>query len=204
MEMQRTAEWHQQRLARVTASAISNVMMAKSTAGYRNYLAQLVCEKLTGQPTETFKSAAMQHGIDTEPEARDAYSAYIGQLVDEAFFVKHPSLEAGASPDGYVGEDGLIEIKCVQPATMLDLLDCREVPKDHRLQIQWQLACTNRRWCDYVVYQNRFPPSLRLLVIRVERDESLIDTLTVKVDEFCREVAARVQKLQEQMKNEAV
>lgn len=200
MMEQRSQEWYRARLGLVTASAISNVLMAKTTGGYRNYLAQLVCERLTGQPTETFKSAAMQHGIDTEGEARDAYSAAIGQLVDEAPFVKHPTLEAGASPDGYVGDDGLVEIKSVQPATFIDLLESREVPKDHRLQIQWQMAVTGRRWCDYAVYQSRFPAKLKLLVIRVERDEELIATLTKKVEEFTREVLARVQQLQEQMK----
>ena len=79
---QRTPDWYASRVGRVTASAISNVMMDKDRAGYRNYMAQLVCERLTGQPTEGYTSPAMQHGIDTEAEARAAYSARVGQLVE--------------------------------------------------------------------------------------------------------------------------
>ena len=196
-ELQRTDDWHAQRLGLVTASAVSKVMMASSTAGYRNYMAQLICERLTGQPTETFKSAAMQHGIDTEPEARAAYSARTGLLVEEVGFIRHPKLEAGASPDGLVGEDGLVEIKCVQPSTMLDLIDSRQIEKEHRLQMQWQMAVTGRDWCDYVVYQPSLPDHLKLLIIRVHRDQSTILDLTAAVEKFTRELLERTEKLKE-------
>lgn len=196
-ELQRTDDWHAQRLGLVTASAVSKVMMASSTAGYRNYMAQLICERLTGQPTETFKSAAMQHGIDTEPEARAAYSARTGLLVEEVGFIRHPKLEAGASPDGLVGEDGLVEIKCVQPSTMLDLIDSRQIDKEHRLQMQWQMAVTGRDWCDYVVYQPSLPDHLKLLIIRVHRDQSMILDLTAAVEKFTRELLERTEKLKE-------
>jgi putative phage-type endonuclease len=196
-DLQRTTEWHSQRLGLVTASSIYKVMMASTTGGYRNYMAQLVCERLTGQPTETYKSAEMQHGIDTEPEARAAYSARTGLLVEEVGFIRHPKLEAGASPDGLVGEDGLIEIKCVQPATMLDLIDSRQVPKEHRLQMQWQMAVTGRDWCDYVVYQPKLPEQLKLLIIRVPRDQPTILDLTTAVENFTRELLERTEKLKE-------
>lgn len=196
-DLQRTTEWHSQRLGLVTASSVYKVMMASSTAGYRNYLAQLVCERLTGQPTETFKSEAMQHGIDTEDEARAAYSARTGVLVEEVGFIRHPSLEAGASPDGLVGEDGLVEIKCVQPSTMLDLIDSRQIPKEHRLQMQWQMAVTGRDWCDYVVYQPKLPEQLKLLIIRELRNQSTILDLTAAVEKFTRELLERTNKLKE-------
>jgi putative phage-type endonuclease len=190
-------EWLKQRLGLVTGSAISNVLMDSSKAGYRNYMAQLVCERLTGEPTETYISPAMQHGIDTEDEARAAYMARNAVIVEEVGFIRHPKLEAGCSPDGIVGQDGLIEIKCVQPATALDLLESKKVPADHYNQIQWQLAVTGRDWCDYVVYQPKLPERLRLNVMRVVRNQSDILNMTVKVEQFLEELNRKVKKLKE-------
>jgi putative phage-type endonuclease len=190
-------EWLKQRLGLVTGSAISNVLMDSSKAGHRNYMAQLVCERLTGEPTETYISPAMQHGIDTEDEARAAYMARNAVIVEEVGFIRHPKLEAGCSPDGLVGQDGLIEIKCVQPATALDLLESKKVPGDHYNQIQWQLAVTGRDWCDYVVYQPKLPERLRLNVIRVVRNQSDILNMTVKVEQFLEELNRKVKKLKE-------
>ena len=190
-------EWLKQRLGLVTGSAISNVLMDSSKAGYRNYMAQLVCERLTGEPTETYISPAMQHGIDTEDEARAAYMARNAVIVEEVGFIRHPKLEAGCSPDGIVGQDGLIEIKCVQPATALDLLESKKVPTDHYNQIQWQLAVTGRDWCDYVVYQPKLPERLRLNVMRVVRNQSDILNMTVKVEQFLEELNRKVKKLKE-------
>jgi len=190
-------EWLKQRLGLVTGSAISNVLMDSSKAGHRNYMAQLVCERLTGEPTETYISPAMQHGIDTEDEARAAYMARNAVIVEEVGFIRHPKLEAGCSPDGLVGQDGLIEIKCVQPATALDLLESKKVPGDHYNQIQWQLAVTGRDWCDYVVYQPKLPERLRLNVMRVVRNQSDILNMTVKVEQFLEELNRKVKKLKE-------
>jgi putative phage-type endonuclease len=190
-------EWLKQRLGLVTGSAISNVLMDSSKAGHRNYMAQLVCERLTGEPTETYISPAMQHGIDTEDEARAAYMARNAVIVEEVGFIRHPKLEAGCSPDGIVGQDGLIEIKCVQPATALDLLESKKVPADHYNQIQWQLAVTGRDWCDYVVYQPKLPERLRLNVMRVVRNQSDILNMTVKVEQFLEELNRKVKKLKE-------
>lgn len=196
-DTQRTPEWYSSRCGRVTASAISNVMMDKSKAGYRNYMAQLVCERLTGQPTETYTSPAMQHGIDTEAEARAAYSARVGQLVEEVGFIKHPKLEAGASPDGLVGTDGLVEIKSLQPAASLDIIESKKVPTEHRLQMMWQMAVTGRDWCDYVVYQPKLPERLRLHIIRVHRDQPQILEITQAVTNFLFEVDRKVNHLKE-------
>ena len=196
-DTQRTPEWYSSRCGRVTASAISNVMMEKTKAGYRNYMAQLVCERLTGQPTEGYTSPAMQHGIDTEAEARAAYSARVGQLVEEVGFIKHPKLEAGASPDGLVGTDGLVEIKCLQPAASLDIIESKKVPTEHRLQMMWQMAVTGRDWCDYVVYQPKLPERLRLHIIRVHRDQPAILEITQAVTNFLFEVDRKVNHLKE-------
>ena len=123
---QRTTEWHTARLGKVTASKVSDVV-ARTKSGYAatraNYMAQLVCERLTGKPTEGFSSAAMEWGVEQEGAARDAYSAKVGELVTEVGFINHPAIEmAGASPDGLVGVNGCFEIKCPSTATRIEYL----------------------------------------------------------------------------------
>lgn len=197
---QRTPEWFQKRLGKVTASRIADLMARTKSgpaASRANYMAQLVTERLTGRPTEGYESAAMAWGTEQEPNARAAYSARMGVLVDEVDFVDHPELEAGASPDGLVGEDGLIEIKCPNTATMLEYIEDRAIPQKYRLQMQWQLAVTGRAWCDFVAYDPRLPEHLQLLVIREPRSELLILEITAEVIRFLNEVRAKVDSLKE-------
>lgn len=197
---QRTPEWFAKRLGKVTASRIADLMAKTKTgpgASRANYLAQLVTERLTGTPTEGFQSPAMTWGIEQEAAARDAYSARMGVLVDEVDFVDHPTMQAGASPDGLVGEDGLIEIKCPNTSTMLEYLEDRTIPQKYRLQIQWQLAVTGRDWCDFVAFDPRLPEHLQLLVIREPRNEGLIGEIMVEVIRFLAEVEHKVAFLRE-------
>lgn len=195
---QRTDAWRARRLGKVTASRIAD-LMAKTKTGpgvsRANYLAQLVTERLTGQPTEGFQSAAMTWGIEQEAAARAAYSARMGVLVDEVDFVDHPTMQAGASPDGLVGDNGLIEIKCPNTSTMLEYLEDRTIPTKYRLQIQWQLAVTGRNWCDFVAYDPRLPEHLQLLVIRELRDEDRIKEIATEVSRFLSELRLRVANL---------
>jgi putative phage-type endonuclease len=196
---QRTPEWFAKRLGLVTASRIADVMAKVKTgasASRSGYMAQLVTERLTGAPTEGFQSAAMEWGIEQEPHARAAYEAREGVLVDEVDFVRHPLLEAGASPDGLVGEDGCIEIKCPNTSTMLEYIEDRSVPRKYLLQMQWQMACTGRNWCDFVAFDDRLPEHLRLLVIRVPRDEGVIAEIAGEVGRFLTELRDRVEHLQ--------
>jgi putative phage-type endonuclease len=196
---QRTPEWFAKRLGLVTASRIADVMAKTKTgasASRSGYMAQLITERLTGAPTEGFQSAAMEWGTEQEPHARAAYEAREGVLVDEVDFVRHPLLEAGASPDGLVGEDGCIEIKCPNTSTMLEYIEDRSVPRKYLLQMQWQLACTGRNWCDFVAFDPRLPEHLRLLVIRVPRDEGVIAEIAGEVGRFLTELRDRVEHLQ--------
>jgi putative phage-type endonuclease len=197
---QRTPEWFAKRLGLVTASRIADVM-AKTKTGTAvsrsGYMAQLVTERLTGQPTEGYQSAAMEWGIEQEGAARAAYEARTGVLVDEVDFVRHPILEAGASPDGLVGEDGCIEIKCPNTATMLEYIEDRSVPRKYLLQIQWQLACTGRNWCDFVSYDPRLPENLQMLIVRVPRDAARIAELEGEVIKFLSELESKIIKLKE-------
>jgi putative phage-type endonuclease len=196
---QGTEEWFTIRIGKVTASRVADVI-AKTKTGYSatrdNYMAQLVCERLTGQKSESFTNAAMQHGTDTEPLARAAYEALRDVLVDEVGFVPHPTIEmAGASPDGLVGEDGLLEIKCPNTATHIETLLSQSVPGKYNTQMQFQMACTGRQWCDFVSFDNRLPEELQLFVKRVPRDNEFIKQMEDEVVKFLNELDIKIAQL---------
>ena len=191
--------WFQVRIGKVTASRVADIL-AKTKSGYstsrENYMAQLVCERLTGQKAESFTNAAMQHGTETEPLARAAYEALKDVLVDEVGFVPHPTIEmAGASPDGLVGDDGLIEIKCPNTATHIDTLLSESVPTKYFTQMQFQMACTGREWCDFVSFDNRLPEELQLFVKRVPRDDTYIKLMESEIVQFIAELDDKINKL---------
>ena len=198
---QRTPEWFLARTGKVTASRIAD-LMAKTKTGYStsraNYAAQLVCEIMTGQPSETFSNTAMQWGTDQEPFARDAYVVRTGEFVDEVGFINHPTIDqAGASPDGMVGKLGLVEIKCPNTSTHIEYLLAGDPPQKYKLQMAWQMACTGREWCDFVSYDPRMPTRLQLMIVRYERDNDLISEIESEVTKFIQEVNATVKKLEE-------
>lgn len=196
---QGTKEWFEQRLGRVTASRISD-LMAKTKTGYgasrANYMAQLVVERLTGTWEDGFKSPAMVWGTETEPLARMAYELHTGEMVTEVPMIAHSVIEmAGASPDGIIGIDGLIEIKCPNTSTHIDTLLEGEAPGKYILQMQWQMACTGRKWCDFVSFDPRMPEDLQLFVKRVDRDDDLIKEIEAEVVKFLEELDAKIEKL---------
>ena len=192
-------EWFAIRIGKVTASRVADII-AKTKSGYStsrdNYMAQLVCERLTNQKGESFTNAAMQHGTETEPLARAAYEALKDVLVDEVGFVPHPSIKmAGASPDGLVNDDGLIEIKCPNTATHIDTLLSESVPTKYFTQMQFQMACTGREWCDFVSFDNRLPEELQLFVKRVPRDDVYIRLIEAEIVQFLAELDDKINKL---------
>jgi putative phage-type endonuclease len=199
MILQRSPEWYAQRLGKATASRIADVVARTKTgwgASRANYAAELIAERLSGQPTNGFVSAPMQWGINHEDEAKTVYAERLGLLVVEAEFVDHPEIVwSGASPDGYVDEDGLVEVKCPNTATHLDALLGASIPGGHLIQMQWQMACTGRGWCDYVSFDPRLPEELQFHVRRVERDVSQIIELETEVAAFLDEIAVAVEKL---------
>lgn len=197
MAEQGTDEWLRERAGKVTASALSNVMMAKTTAGYQGYMAQLICERLTGEPVETFKSAAMENGNETEPQARAFYELETGNEVVECGFVTHYPLEqSGASPDGLIGELGMVEIKCPQPAKHIKNLMGGKIDRAYILQMQWQMACTGREWCDFVSFNPTFPPHLQLHVQRVSFDAEMQEEIRAAVTTFLAEIDAKIRVLE--------
>ena len=203
MSEQRTPEWFAERLGKITASRIADVVGKTKSGSYgaarKNYMAELLCQRLTGQQEEKFTSAAMQHGTDTEPAARAMYMLETGEDVTETGFIHHPSIDmSGASPDGLVGEDGLIEIKCPNTATHLEFLQSRKPKHEYLLQMQWQMACTGRQWCDFVSYDDRLPEKLAYRCIRIPRDDKLIAELEEEAVKFLTELDETVRQLEEQ------
>lgn len=199
MIAQGSPEWFAQRLGRVTASRVADVV-ARTKSGYSasraNYRAQLIVERLTGVAPESYTNAAMQWGIDNEAYARSAYEFYQDATVEDAPFVEHPTIPmCGASPDGLVGPDGLVEIKCPISATHIDTLRGQSVPGAYVTQMLWQMACTGRAWCDFVSFDPRMPEDLRLFVRRVPRDDARIAELEQEVRVFLTETDAIIAEL---------
>jgi putative phage-type endonuclease len=197
--IQGSPEWHALRLGRLTASRVADAV-AKGKTGFlasrANLMATLIIERLTGETQETYTNAAMQWGIDTEPHARAAYCFYRDAEVTEIGFVEHPNINmSGCSPDGLIGDAGMLEIKCPNTATHLDTLLGGTVPGKYITQIQWQMACTGRQWVDFVSYDPRLPEAMRLFIKRVERDNGKIAELTGDVKAFLAELDEKLAEL---------
>jgi putative phage-type endonuclease len=199
MHEQGTAEWLSERAGKVTASRIASVM-AKTKTGYgadrANYMADLIAERLTGIPKQGFTNEAMRWGTETEPQARAMYELETGLTVIETGFVPHPTLEGtGASPDGLVGDSGLIEIKCPNTATHIETLRGAAIDRKYLLQMHWQMICTGRDWCDFVSFDPRLPLEMQMHVRRVERDAELAEEITAEVTRFLTELNETVADL---------
>lgn len=196
---QGTAEWLAARAGLVTASRIADVMAKTKTgesASRANYRAQLVAERLTGKPQESFSNAAMQWGTEQEPMARSAYEIQRGEMIEQVGLILHPSITmAGASPDGLIGDKGLIEIKCPNTATHIDYATSGKAPTKYELQMLWQMECTGREWCDFVSYDPRMPFDMQLFIVRFHRDEKRISEIIAEVTKLNAEIEEQINKL---------
>ena len=204
---QRTPEWYEKRRGKVTASKIKVIVLRQKNGSFyasrEAYKNQIICEILTGSVAQSFTTPAMQHGIDTEDMAFDDYAKTIWSEVTKADFVEHPTIpRSGASPDGYVGSDGLIEIKCPNSTTHIETLRRGTYDDEYLPQMQWQMACTGRQWCDFVSYDPRLPEDYRLFVDRVQRDDLWISQANEMVVQFLKEVDEEIAKLQERVKGD--
>lgn len=196
---QRSHSWHQARLGCVTASRIADVT-ARTKSGYgaarQTYLRQLLAERISGMPAETVPSPAMRWGTQVEPFAVAAYEELTQTETLTASFIRHPELEfAGASPDRLIAEDGLLEAKCPTTPTHIDTLLSGEIAERYILQMQWQMACTGRNWCDFVSFDPRVPHDYQCFVTRVERDDEVIAWLETEAASFLLEVEHRLDAL---------
>lgn len=200
MSDQGTQEWHKDRAGKVTASRFKDVMAKIKTgeaATRRNYKMQLVTERLTGLPVETYKNSAMEWGTAQEPLARLAYESKYGELVQQQGFLTHLTVDAGCSPDGLIGTDGGIEIKCpfsslIHVETLLN-----GMPSEHTAQVQGAMWITGRKWWEFVSFDPRLPEHLQLYVQRVERNDIYIEQLEAEVLKFIGEVQALQAQLME-------
>lgn len=197
---QGSPEWIALRLGKATGSRISDVLaQGKSgapSASRANYRAQLVVERLTNAMVEGYTNDAMERGKDVEADARRAYSFRTGNKVLESGFALHPSIEmSGASPDGLIGDDGVVEFKCPNTATHIDTLRGGIIPKGYRDQILWEMACTGRKWCDFVSFDPRMPESMALHIRRVHLDAARLAEVEAEVRKFLAEVDEAVAEL---------
>jgi putative phage-type endonuclease len=199
---QGTPEWLAMRLGKLTASRMADVLaVTKSgpSASRKNYLAQLVAERLTGEASEFFTNAAMQWGTEHEPLARAEYEMMRGVFVEQVPFVDHPELEwCGASPDGLVDADGLVEIKCPNTATHIDYLLGKMPPSKYIPQMALQLVCTGRKWCDFVSFDPRMPEKHRLFVARYAPEQDYIDKINTEAASFLAEVQSVINQLEKE------
>ena len=189
---QNSAEWLAARCGSLGASSIAD-MVAKTRIGWGasrfNLAAKLVCERLTGTPQESYTNAAMQWGHDTEPQARAMYEFMRDVAVQQVGLVLHPSIsKSHASPDGLVGDDGLIEIKCPNTATHIETLLSEDIEGKYVKQMQWQMACCGRAWCDFVSFDPRLPAEMQMFVQRVRRDDEFIAELEREARLFLAEI----------------
>ena len=190
--IQGSDEWKMARLGKVGASQVADVI-AKTKSGpsasRMNLMALKLAERLTGTLADSYTNAAMELGTATEAEARTAYEFYSNVTVEQVGFIDHPSIKmTGASPDGLVGDGGLVEIKAPNTATHIDTLLNGKVPGKYVTQMMWQMSCTGRQWCDFVSYDPRMPEALRLWQRRVLRDSGMISELEIEVRAFLAEL----------------
>jgi putative phage-type endonuclease len=207
--IQGTPEWFAARCGKVTASRVVD-LLAKTKSGYStsraNYAGQLVAEILTGEPAEDgYINADMQRGTELEPQARAIYELQTDCMVDQVGFMAHSTiLQSGASPDGLVGEDGMVEIKCPRTHTHIGYILDKGIPSKYIPQMIWQMACSGRKWVDFVSYDPRMPEELRLVVRRLERDDERVKEIEAEVVKFLAEVNETVDELKKIIKEAKV
>lgn len=195
--------WKALRAGKVTASRVADVLSkikSGESAGRKNYRMDLVAERLTGKPADSFTNSAMQWGTEQEPFARIAYETHKGLFVEQVPFVDHPTIEwFGCSPDGLVAEDGLLEIKCPNTTTHLEYLQDGKPPSKYIPQMMAQMACTGRKWCDFVSFDPRLPEDLQLFVVRLNWDDAYIQEMEAEVKQFLNEVDATLSQLKRKL-----
>lgn len=196
---QRSNEWFAARLGKVTASRIADVRARTKTgwgAARKNYMADLIAERLSGEHIPGGTGAARRWGQEIEPEAKSAYEFYRDTEIVEVAFIPHPTIaDAGASPDGLIGTEGLVEFKCPTVLTHLETLETDVIADEYIQQMQWQMACTGRQWCDFASYDPRYHEAMRLYVQRVTRDDDLIAEIEKDVTVFLTDLRTRVDRL---------
>lgn len=193
---QGTEGWLRDRLGCPSGSSFAKLITAtgKPSTSAEGYINQLIAERLMNNMASEIKVTEwMQRGTELEPEARSFYEFASGNDVDEIGFCKHDVLECGVSPDGLIGDNGLLEIKCPAPSTHVGYLRGNKLPSTYKQQVMGQLWITEREWCDFVSYH----PDMPALIVRVERDEEYISLLAAEVEKACEAIQTQYEKLKE-------
>jgi putative phage-type endonuclease len=202
---QGTAEWHQLRLGKVTASRVADILAktkSGASASRNNYLIELALQRVTKTIEPSYTNDAMAWGTATEPQARVAYEVTTGNFVDQVAFVDHPTIVGfGCSPDGLVGSDALIEIKCPSSATHWSYIKANEPPQKYVIQMQAQMAVTGAKWCDFVSFDPRMPERSQLLIVQVPRDPDFILFMETEIKQFLSEVETEVNLMEKRNGN---
>lgn len=192
---QRTEEWFAQRVGKFTGSQFASLMAGESTETYQGYLREKAWERLTGKAVQGYTNEAMLHGIETEPQARAYYEFVKDVVVEEVAFIAHPDLTyVGVSPDGLIGSDGMLEIKCPQPKTHIEYLAAKKLPSKYRWQVQGQLWVAKRDWCDFVSFH---PDSEYQTIIRVESNPKDHEALAERAAAANEAIEAIIKQIKE-------
>lgn len=192
-------EWKAARLGKLTASRMADAV-ARTKSGWgasrANLMATLMVERLTGQPADSYTNDAMKWGTETEPQARSAYSFITDADVEQVGFIDHPKIAmSGASPDGLIGADGALELKCPNTATHIEFLLSGTIPDKYQKQMTWQLACMERVWCDFVSFDPRLPVDLQIKIVRFIPSKDEITELEKQARDFLKELDAKLESL---------
>jgi putative phage-type endonuclease len=192
---QGTEEWHNLRLAMPTASRFKDVLAKGSGATRKAYLYQLAAESITGLREDSYSNKYMEHGTETEPQARAMYELSTAQSVTQVAFIKHDFINIGCSPDGLIGDDGIIEIKCPKTTTQIETYLSGKMPTCHIPQVQGQLWITERLWCDFISFDPRINGESSFMCVRVMRDDDYIKNLQSELVTFNNELNLLIEKL---------
>jgi len=175
---QGTEEWFQLRMGKFTASKFGNLFAGKTTAKYNEPIYQAVYERLTGERPDDFKSAYMERGNELEAEALGVYSDLTFTPVQAGGFCELDDW-VGGSPDGLIGEDGMVQVKCPKFSTMIKYMQDQELPKEYLHQVQGEMLVSGRQWSDFMAYH----PKLTPVIVRIKRDEEVIKAIQTELIE---------------------
>jgi putative phage-type endonuclease len=196
--------WRALRAGLITGSRVADALKTNKdgsfSASRKDYAFDLALERITGelQGPDLSRVSWVQEGKEREPEARDLYSFMTGNEVQQIGFATHDAMPFfGASPDSLVNSDGLLEVKCPKAKTHLQYLMAKEVPAEYVYQIEAELVCTNRQWCDFVSYHPSFPAESRIFICRYKRFADRMVYLEDQVAIFEDEVQAIVKQILE-------
>jgi putative phage-type endonuclease len=190
---QQSAQWYQERIGKLTASSMAAAMdylkNGTPSAKRRDLQVAIVAERMTDIIREAYVNAAMTWGSEHEAEAKLMYVERTGNAVMPAPFCPHPTIENfGASPDGFIGHDGLLETKCPTSTTFVRWKLAGDVPAEHKPQMLAQLACTGRKWVDFAAFDPRMPENRRLIIHRYAPPPDEIASVEAAAIKFLDEV----------------